>query len=152
MLNNNKAQRVRRRRQKVSSKCVLMGNVLHWPTTSTSFPFNKRAWQIFLPIFISFMPLRVAFTVVYNFFVFSPTSKLAAAKARQPSDYLIFRKRFQEILIGILCMLWSMSWGKEERKWNCLNTKTKFHGSLLVERKTNTHAPKMRMFYSRILI
>lgn len=107
MLNNNKAQRVRRRRQKVSSKCVLMGNVLHWPTTTmtTSFPLQQASMANFLPIFISFMPLRVAFTAVYNFFVFSPTSELAAAKARQPSDYLIFRKRFQEILIGILCML-----------------------------------------------
>lgn len=147
MLNNNK--RAAGGGEKVTSRlsgekklflCRMCYNE-HWPTTTTaSRPSDMRTtattWQIFiLPIFISFMPLPELLVHI------SPLPLLGWKKTKknspphtkqeptdwqdtQSSDYLIFRKRSQEILIGILCICFEASapsrrvseWEKERER------------------------------------
>jgi hypothetical protein len=78
-------------------------------TTTTRFSLlyedaERTTRQIFIsPIFISFMPLRAALAVVQRYLFFSSLLR-RLGKDSQSSDCLVFRKRFQEILIGILCI------------------------------------------------
>lgn len=135
MLNNNKgrerAQGSYELRQKVFL-CWMCYNE-HWPTTTTTTTLhssrNARGGErglhgkfLFYPFLFHLCHCELLLLCVYTFSLLLHSSSPTTTdwQDTQPSDYLIFRKRFQEILIGILCICFEAK--QEERKRNCLNT------------------------------
>lgn len=158
MLNNNKAannggetRRTTTRRKKnlrASSEssygeCVTLNiGLRRFPSCRQSRPSGDGMENFTSPIFISFVLLRVytflCLAFVFSFLLLSCLLFLRVTQAKSSewwqdilsSECLIFRKRSQEILIGILCIYVlkqsndvDKNRDEEKRKRNCLNTK-----------------------------